>query len=295
MRGCSHRAWASPPLGDARPGGSLSPLRRVWLCGRWRGLSLRRLLQALSLCWLTFEGQHEAPLEQRETGAPKHLALKQFQARDLPLHRPTTPGQSDPGFDRVVIIAESFGKPPPGSHGTLGGTREPGRQLLGLPLAHEVSQVLGEGDRLGHVRMLRAQLGERLGVVLGALFCMPHNQPGRLTSGEEPWVGLGHDRKGLPRQSLSRRLAQRLAQALGIAGDRRLAPRIAPLLDLVIQARRIAAASVPPFQEIGFVGIEDTVATVAGPSSPVRLAAGVGRRRPWCRQPGAPPDDVWRD
>jgi hypothetical protein len=64
--------------------------------------------------------EHKTPLEQRETGAAKHLALEQFQARDLTLDWPTTPGQRDPGFDRVEIIAESFGKPSPGSHGTLG-------------------------------------------------------------------------------------------------------------------------------------------------------------------------------
>jgi len=59
-------------------------------------------------------------------------------------------------------------------------------------------KVLGEVDRLGHVRMLRAQLGELLGVVLGALLLTPHHQPGPLTSGEEPLVGLSHDGEGRP-------------------------------------------------------------------------------------------------
>jgi hypothetical protein len=133
----------------------------VWLRGSWPRLSLRRLLQALPRLLSTSWGQHEAPLEQRETGAAKHLALEQFQARDLPLHWPTTPGQSDPGFDRVVIIAESFGKTLPGSYGTLGGRREPGLQLLGLPLPYESDEVVGEVDRLSHFRMLGVQLRKR--------------------------------------------------------------------------------------------------------------------------------------
>jgi hypothetical protein len=124
------------------------------------------------------------------------LALEPFQARDRPLDRPTTPGQRNPGFNCVEIIAASFGKPSPGSHGTLGGTREPGRQLLGLPRAHELGKVLGEVDRLASVCMLRTQLGELLGVVLGALLLMPHHPPGRLTSGEEPVVGLSDDGEG---------------------------------------------------------------------------------------------------
>jgi hypothetical protein len=166
------------------------------LGGRWLGLSLRRLQQAWSLGSPTFAGQHEAPLEQCEAGTAKHLALEQFQARDLPLHRSTAPGQRDPGFDCVEIIAEALGKPSPGSHGTLGGTREPGLQLLGVPLAHEVGKGLGEVDRLAYVRMLRPPLGEWLGVVLGALLLMPPHQPGRLTSGEAPVVGRSDDGEG---------------------------------------------------------------------------------------------------
>jgi hypothetical protein len=207
-------------------------------------------------------GQREAPLEQIEASSAKHLALEHFQARDLPLHWSTTPGQRDPSFDRVVIIAESFGKTLPGSHGTVGGTREPGLQLLGVPLAHELGKVLGEVDRLCHVRMLRAQLGELLGIALGALLLMSHYQPGRLTSGEEPLVGLGHDGEGGPMPLLAGRLALRLAHALGIASDGGIAPRIATPLELTKQTQSVMTASIPPFQEIGFIGIEDTAAAV---------------------------------
>ena len=136
-------------------------------------MCLRRFLQEWPIPLHASWDLQEASLEQIEARTAKHLALEPFQARDLPLHWAITPGQADPRFDRVVIIPESFGKPLPGSHDTLGGTREPRLQRLGLPLAHEVDEVLGEIDRLGHVRMLGAQLVELLGVVLGALFLMP--------------------------------------------------------------------------------------------------------------------------
>jgi hypothetical protein len=70
----------------------------------------------------------------------------------------------------------SFDETRPGSHGTLGGTREPGLQRLVLPLAYELDEVLVEVDRLSHFRMLGVQLGELLGFVLGALLLMPHHQ-----------------------------------------------------------------------------------------------------------------------
>ena len=205
---------------------------------------------------------HEAPFEEGEAGAATHLALEPFHARDLPLHRPTTPGQRHPSFACVEIIAASFGKPSPGAHGTLDGTREPGLELLGLPLAHELGKVLGEVDRLAYVRMLRTQLGELLGVVLGALLRMPHHQPGRLTSGEDPVVGLSDDGEGEPAPSWPRRLALRLAQALGIARNGGIAPRIAALLELTIEAQGIVTAGVPSRQELGCIGVEDTVAAV---------------------------------
>src|SRR6185436_18217494 len=68
--------------------------------------------------------------------------------------------------------------------------------------------------------------------------------------------------EGRPTPPLPRCLALRLAQALGIARDGGIAPRIALLLNLAPQAQRILATGVPPFQEIGFIGIKDTVAPV---------------------------------
>jgi hypothetical protein len=56
-----------------------------------------------------------------------------------------------------------------GSHGSGGNGRQPGLRLLGLPPPHELGKILGEVDRLSHFRTLRAQLSERLGLVLNAL------------------------------------------------------------------------------------------------------------------------------
>jgi hypothetical protein len=55
---------------------------------------------------------------------------------------------------------------------------------------------LRQVDGLSDFDMLHAQLGDLLGFILGALFIMPHHQPGRLTSGEEPVVGLSYDGEG---------------------------------------------------------------------------------------------------
>jgi hypothetical protein len=49
---------------------------------------------------------------------------------------------------------------------------------------------------------------------------------------------------------------------LRVTGDGGIAARIATLLELAIEAPCITAAGVPPFQEIGFVGVEETVAPV---------------------------------
>jgi hypothetical protein len=61
---------------------------------------------ALSLC-----SQHQAPLEQIETGTAKHLAFECLQTLDMALHRAMTPGQGDTSFDRVVVVAPPFRKP----------------------------------------------------------------------------------------------------------------------------------------------------------------------------------------
>jgi hypothetical protein len=120
--------------------------------------------------------------------------------------------------------------------------------------------------------MRRTPLGEWLGFLLVVRRLTPQDEPGRLAGREEPLSGLDHDREGLSRRSLPRHLALRQAPALRIAGDRRLTPRIATPLDLATQAQRIVAAGVPPFQEIGCIGMEDTGAPVT--ASPARGQGG---------------------
>jgi hypothetical protein len=149
-----------------------------------------------------------------------------------------------------------------GPDGTLRDPCQPGLQRRTLLRAHASGKVLGEVDGLGHVRVLRAQLGERLGVLLGALLLMPYYQPGRLTSGEEPLVGLGHHRQRLLRPSALGCLALRLAHAWGVTGDGGIAARRAPLLQRALEAPGITAAGVPPVQEIRCIRIEATVAPV---------------------------------
>ncbi len=136
------------------------------------------------------------------------------------------------------------------------------RRLLGMPLANKLGKILAELHRFGHFGMLRAQLGERRCLVLVARLLPPQDQAGRTARGEELVLGLSHAREEMPRWSGPRRLALRLAQALGLAGDRRIAPGIATPLDLSTQAQRITAAVVPPFQEVGSIWIEDTPTTV---------------------------------
>jgi hypothetical protein len=237
-------------------------LRRAWLSSHWLGLQLRRFLRLWPRLPQAFGSQHKAPIDQRKPGAAKHLALEQFQACDMPPHGPAAPGQGQPSFDGVIIVSETFGKPLQGHNGTLRDPSHPSIQLRTLTLAPKSGKGLGEIDGLGHVNMLRTQLGEQKGFVLGVRLLTTQGYPGGLAGCEEWLSGPDYDREGLLRRSLLRRLALRLAQPLGIAGDRRIAPRIAAPLDLVPQAQCIMAAGVPPFQEIRFIGIENTAAPV---------------------------------
>ena len=207
--------------------------------------------------------QDESLLEQPETGAAKHLALEQFQACDMPLHGSVAPRQGETGLDGGIIVSEPLSKPVQGYNGTLRDLGQPGIQVRALPLTHEAGKGLRQRDRLSHVGMLRTQLGELLRFLRVALLGTPYDQPGSLACCQQPVVGLGDDREGRARRPLPRGLALRLTQALRVASDRGIAARIAALSDLAIQAQRLAAASVPPFQEIRFIGSEETAAPVA--------------------------------
>jgi hypothetical protein len=116
-----------------------------------------------------------------------------------------------------------------------------------LLLAHELRKVLRQVDGLSDFDMLGAQLDEWLCGLLVVRRCTPDDQPSCLPCRQEWAAGLGHDWESLPRSPRPRILALRLAQALHVTSDGGIAPRIAPLLQLAIQAQGITAAGVPPF------------------------------------------------
>lgn len=141
-------------------------------------------------------GQHEAPFEACAARAAEHLAREEFHACDLPFHRAMTPGQRDPGFDRVIIIAASFGHTLEGAHRTLRGAGQPGLERLGVLLAHKRRQVPRPVDGLRNFGMLRAQLGAQLGFLLVTLRCTPSDQPSHLPCRQEWAAGLSDDGEG---------------------------------------------------------------------------------------------------
>jgi len=140
--------------------------------------------------------QEKALLEQSEFGTAKHLALEHFQAIHLALHRAVTPGQGDPGFDRVIVVAQPFCKPLQGHEGTLRRPGQPGIQLVRLALAHEPRKVLGEGDGGGHLGMLGVPLGELGGLVFLLPLWSPSHEPGRPTGGKGAGGRRGRGRRG---------------------------------------------------------------------------------------------------
>ena len=52
----------------------------------------------------------EAVPQEIEVRAAKHLPLQHFEAIDMALDRPATPGQRDPGFDGLVVVIQPCGE-----------------------------------------------------------------------------------------------------------------------------------------------------------------------------------------
>jgi hypothetical protein len=75
-------------------------------------------------------------------------------------------------------------------------------------------------------------------------------------------LGLPPRSGGTAEAAGGERLGPAPGASVGRSGPRRVASGIATLLDLTTLTQRIAAAGVPPIQEIRFIGIEDTAATV---------------------------------
>ena len=87
-------------------------------------------------------------------GAAKHLALQHFEAIDMPLDRASRPGQSDPSFNRLVVLIQPFRKALQGFQRAGGRALQPGIKLGRLPLADQRGEIFGEVDGLGHLSLL---------------------------------------------------------------------------------------------------------------------------------------------
>jgi hypothetical protein len=129
-------------------------------------------------------GPQEAAAQEVKARSAKHLALQHLQAIDMALHRACTPGQCHARFDRVVVLIQPLGKTLYDFQGTRGGALEPGLKLRRLPLADQGGKVLREVDGLGDLGRLCGELGELLGLRLGALRLAPQYQPGGAAWGQ---------------------------------------------------------------------------------------------------------------
>ena len=111
-------------------------------------------------CALVSWGEQEAAVEEIEVGPAKHLALEHLEAIDMALDRAIGPGHGHTRFDGVIVLVEPFGKALQGLQRTGGSPLQPRIEALGLALAYQGGKVLREVDRLGHLRILRVELGE---------------------------------------------------------------------------------------------------------------------------------------
>ena len=99
-------------------------------------------------------------------------------------HWAGTPGPGEAGSDGLLVIAEALGQPLQGPEGMCRRPSQPGLQLVRLAFAHEPRNVLGYGDRAGHLRMLGWQLGALGSLALIQPLWPPQDQPGRSTGRE---------------------------------------------------------------------------------------------------------------
>src|SRR5437667_12095821 len=74
----------------------------------WRPAWLRGL--GVGLCRPITWGPHEAAAQEIEARTAKHLALQHFEAVDMALDRPRTPGQRGTRFHRRIVVVEPSGK-----------------------------------------------------------------------------------------------------------------------------------------------------------------------------------------
>jgi len=123
----------------------------------------------------------------------KHLPFQHLEAIDMPLDWPAAPWPGDPGFDRRIVLKQPRREAAQGVQRTGGRACEPRIELRGLPLAHQSGKVLRQVHGLGHRSRLRAELGELLGLRLGALGFTSEHQPRRTAWRQGLGRGLGHN------------------------------------------------------------------------------------------------------
>ena len=186
----------------------------------------------------------------------------------MTLHRPRRPWQCHACFDCRIVVLEPFGKASQSLQRTGSGALEPGIQLRWLPLAHELRKVLRQVDRLRHLGLLLPQLGELLGLGLGALRLAPEHQPGRPARRQGLAWWLGHRGQGLARAAVPGGQALGLPQAAGLGRDDAIAPSVALLTELAQEPYGRGAARIPALEERRCRGGEQTVPVVAATLTP---------------------------
>ena len=198
-------------------------------CG---GASFREHGLGLPLAWRP----HEAAAEEIEARAAKHLAFQHFEAIDVPLDRAGAPGQGHPRFDRLIVLVQPLAKRCMASSVLVVRALQPGIEVLGLPLAHEVGKVLREVDGLGDLGLLRGSWAS-CWASASVRFASRRSTSQVARRGVKGWHdGLGHDAAG----AASRRRWRggrpwACRKRLGIGRDAAIAARVAPLLEVAKQ------------------------------------------------------------
>src|SRR5712691_9763497 len=174
----------------------------------------------------------EAVAQEIQVRAAKHLPFQHFQTVDVALDRPSTPRQRDSGFDGLIVLRQALRKAAQRLQRTAGRTLQPGIKLGRLPLAYQCGEVLREVDGLGDLGLLRLELGELLGLRLGALGRTAEHEPRRPAWCQGLRRGLGHHGQRLAPALAAWRQPLSLAEATDIGGHTAIAARVALGLEL---------------------------------------------------------------
>ena len=132
-----------------------------------------------------------------------------------------------------------------------------------LPLAYQCGEVLREVDGLGDLGLLRLELGELLGLRLGALGRTAEHEPRRPAWCQGLGRGLGHHGQGLAPALAAWRQPLSLAEATDIGGHTAIAARVALGLELPKQLDGRPTPGIPALEEIVCIRVEHAASVVA--------------------------------